>query len=187
MSDLLSLLQTRRSLAPQRMTGPGPTDADIATMLKIASRVPDHGKLAPWRFIVIKGEARQRIGEQLEAIYAADNPSADEDRRKIERARLTRAPVVIAVVSKAAPHVKIPEWEQLMSAGAACMNLVWAANALDFATAWLTEWFAYDRRALAHFGVKPDEKIVGFVHIGRRTEPADERPRPDLAQIVSEL
>lgn len=187
MSDLLTLLQTRRSLAPHKMIGPGPSGGDIETMLKIATRVPDHGKLAPWRFVVIEGEARRRIGEKLAAIFREDNPGADEERLKIERERLARAPVVIAVVSKAGPHLKIPEWEQLMSAGAACMNLVWAANALGFATAWLTEWYAYDRRALDLLGVKPEEKLVGFVHIGMRDEPADDRPRPALADVVTRL
>ena len=169
------------------MVGPGPTASDIETILKVATRVPDHGKLAPWRFIVIEGEARLKIGAQLEAIFAADNPDADDDRRKIERERLARAPVVIAVVSRAAPHVKIPEWEQLMSAGAACMNLVWAANALGFATSWLTEWYAYDRRALDALGLAAHERIVGFVHIGLRNEPPDDRPRPPLSDVVTRL
>ncbi len=187
MSITLELLQTRRSLAPHKMIGPGPTPAEIETILKVASRVPDHGKLAPWRFIVIEGEARQAIGARLEAIFVSDNPDADEARRRIERERLARAPLVIAVVSKAAPHVKIPEWEQLMSAGAACMNLVWAANALGYVTAWLTEWYAYDRRAQDALGLDAHEKIVGFVHIGRRGEPADDRPRPALADIVTTI
>ncbi|WP_342361665.1 nitroreductase [Terrarubrum flagellatum] len=187
MSDLLTLLQTRRSLAPHKMAGPGPSEADIETMLKIATRVPDHGKLAPWRFVVIQGDARAKIGEKLEAIFVEDNPGADEDRRRIERERLSRAPLVIAVVSKAGPHVKIPEWEQIMSAGAACMNLVWAANALGYVTAWLTEWYAYDERTRDIFGIAPNEKLVGFVHIGLRSEPADDRPRPALADVVTRL
>jgi nitroreductase len=187
MPDMLELLQTRRSLAPHKMHGPSPGEGDIETMLRIASRVPDHGKLTPWRFLVIEGDARLRIGETLEKLFVADNPDADPARRAIERERLARAPLVIAVVSRAAPHVKIPEWEQLMSAGAACMNLVWAANALGYATSWLTEWYAYDRRVADALGLAPHERIVGFVHIGRRAEPADDRPRPALADIVTRL
>ncbi|MGL4495350.1 MAG: nitroreductase family protein [Beijerinckiaceae bacterium] len=185
MSELLNLLQTRRSLAPHKMIGPGPTTAEIETILGVASRVPDHGKLAPWRFIVFEGDGRGRGDAVISAVFAQKNPAADEDRKAIERGRLSRAPVVIAVVSKAAPHVKIPEWEQVMSAGAATMNLVWAANALGFTTAWLTEWFAFDRDVLDGLGLAPHEKIAGFVHIGTRGEPADDRPRPALADIVT--
>ncbi|MET0605805.1 MAG: nitroreductase [Beijerinckiaceae bacterium] len=187
MSALLELLQTRRSLAPHKMVGPGPTNSELETILRVASRVPDHGKLTPWRFLVIQGDARHRIGETIEKLYVEDNPAADHARRQLERERLARAPLVVGVVSKAAPHVKIPEWEQLMSAGAACMNLVWAANALGFATSWLTEWYAYDRRVAETLGLAAHERMVGFVHIGRRAEPADDRPRPSLSDIVTHI
>lgn len=185
MTDSLKLLQTRRSLAPHKMIGPGPTAAQIDTMLGIASRVPDHGKLAPWRFIVFEGEGRARADAIIADVFSQKNPDADAERLKFESEKLSRAPIVIAVISTAAPHVKIPEWEQVMSAGAATMNLVWAANALGFTTAWLTEWFAFDRDVLTRLGVKPHEKIAGFVHIGMRGEPADDRPRPALADIVT--
>ena len=99
--------------------------------------------------------------------------------------RLARAPLVIAVVSRAGPHVKIPEWEQVLSAGAAATSLVMAAYALGFAASWLTEWYAYDRRVLDALGVAPNEKIAGFVHIGRAAKPTEDRPRPPLDQIVS--
>jgi nitroreductase len=184
MTDTLSLLRTRRSVAPQMMTGPGPTQAELTDLLTIAARVPDHGKLAPWRFVVIEGEARDRLGALAAEVFAQANPSADADRLAVERGRFSRAPLVVAVVSAAAPHVKIPEWEQVLSSGAVCLNLVIAANAMGFVTAWLTEWPAYDRAFLDRFGLKPHEKIAGFIHIGRGTPPED-RVRPVLSDIVT--
>lgn len=184
MTDTLTLLRTRRSVPPQLMTGPGPTEEELRALLALAARVPDHGKLAPWRFVVVEGDARERLGEVAAEVFKAANPAADEDRLAVERGRFARAPLVVAVVSAAAPHVKIPEWEQVLSAGAVCMNLVVAANAMGFVTAWLTEWCAYDRAFLDRFGLKPLEKVAGFVHIGRGTPPED-RVRPDMDAIVS--
>lgn len=180
------LLRVRRSVPPPLLEGPGPTEAELDALLTIAARVPDHGKLAPWRFLVIAGEARTRIGELLAKTVAADFPGADAKRLDQERARL-RAPVIVGVVSRARPHVKIPEWEQVLSAGAVCMNLVVAANATGFATSWLTEWYAYDRRVLDALGLEPSEKIAGFIHIGGAKEVPSDRPRPNLAEIVTRL
>ncbi|AWN38207.1 nitroreductase family protein [Methylobacterium radiodurans] len=187
MNATLDLLRTRRSVPPPRLEAPGPSREELDAILAAASRVPDHGKLAPWRFIVIEGEARHRVGETLAAIHAADNPNADAGRLEQERKRLAHAPVVVGVVSRAGPHVKIPEWEQVLSAGAAAMNLIVAANAAGFATSWLTEWFAYDRRALDALGLAPSERMAGFIHIGRPAEIPSDRPRPDLAEIVTRL
>lgn len=185
MQNALDLLKTRRSVKPIEMTGPGPSPAEIETLLTIASRVPDHGKLTPWRFIVFEGAHRLAIGETLAELFQADHPDATPDQIEFERQRLARAPLVIAVVSRAAPHVKIPEWEQLMSAGAAAMNLVTAAHALGYAAAWLTEWYAYDRRVLETLGLSSAEKIVGFIHIGKPVRPPEDRPRPPLSDIVT--
>jgi len=185
MPDALQLLKTRRSVKPMELAGPAPTPAEIDTLLGVASRVPDHGKLAPWRFIVFAGEARQAAGEKIAAIFTADRPDATPDQIAFERNRLTRAPLVIAVVSRAAPHVKIPEWEQQLSSGAAAMNLVIAAHAMGFAASWITEWYAYDRRALDAFGLAAAERIAGFVHIGRPVKPPEDRERPKLDDIVS--
>jgi nitroreductase len=184
MTETLPLLAARRSVAPQAMTGPGPTPAELDRLLALAARVPDHGKLAPWRFVVIEGEARHRVGAIAAEVFKAANPSADEDRVAVEKGRFARAPLVVAVVSRAAPHVKIPEWEQVLSAGAVCMNLTVAAVAMGFVTSWITEWPAYDRAFLDRFGLAPHEKIAGFVHIGRGTPPED-RVRPVMAEIVS--
>lgn len=187
MNATLDLLKTRRSVPPPLLDGPGPTRDELETMLAIASRVPDHGKLTPWRFIVIEGEARARVGEAIAAAFAADNPEAGPDRLEQERRRLMHAPVVVAVVSRAGPHVKIPDWEQVLSAGASAMTLVVAANAMGFSTSWLTEWHAYDRRVLDALGLAPHERLAGHVHIGRGREIPSDRPRPALADIVTYL
>ena len=184
-SPSITLLQTRRSLKPVELVGPGPSPSDLDTLLTIASRVPDHGKLTPWRFIVFEGEAQLKAGAAVAAAFVARYPDATPDQIAFERRRLARAPLVIAVVSRAAPHVKIPEWEQVLSAGAAAMSLVIAAHALGFGATWITEWYAYDRSVLDALGLKPHEKIAGFVHIGRPTHAPEDRPRPALADIVT--
>jgi len=181
----IDLLSARRSVGPNFLAGPGPSPVQLDTLLRIASRVPDHGKLAPWRFIVFEGEARDKAGEVIARLYAQDNPDADEGRCAAERTRLSRAPLVVGVVSRAAAHPKIPDWEQVLSAGAACMNLVTAAHAQGFAAAWHTEWYAYDRRVLAAFGLSPQERMAGFVHIGTAASPPPDRPRPALEEIVT--
>jgi nitroreductase len=185
MPEALELLKTRRSVKPAELLAPGPSPAEIETLLAIASRVPDHGKLAPWRFIVFAGEHRLEAGEKIAAAFAADHPQASADDIAFERRRLARAPLVIAVLSRAAPHVKIPEWEQVLSAGAAAMNLVNAVYALGYASSWITEWYAYDRRVLDALGVSPTERVAGFIHIGTAARPPDERRRPALADVVT--
>ena len=183
--SLIEYLKTRRSMPAFQMKEPGPTKAEIEEILTLATRVPDHGKLAPWRFIVMTGEERQRISLALSRIARAERPDLSDEMIKVEETRFTRAPVVVAVVSKAAPHVKIPEWEQLMSAGAVCLNMVISANALGYVSNWLTEWMAYSEKAYEIIGVKPGEKIAGFVHIGSTDFPVTERPRPELSEIVT--
>jgi nitroreductase len=185
MPDAIDLLKTRRSVKPIELQDPGPTAAELDTLLTVASRVPDHGKLTPWRFIVFEGAARAEAGDKIAAIFRDNRPDATADQIEFERNRLARAPLVVAVVSRAGPHAKIPEWEQILSAGAAATSLVLAAHALGFAASWLTEWYAYDRRVLDALGVKSDERLAGFVHIGRPSKPAEDRPRPPLSDIVT--
>jgi len=185
MPEALDLLRTRRSVKPLELDGPGPSVAELDAILTVASRVPDHGKLTPWRFIVFQGPAREAAGEKIAGIFRRDHPEASADQIEFERKRLARAPLVVAVVSRAGAHVKIPEWEQVLSAGAAAMNLVTAAHALGFAANWITEWYAYDRRVLDALGLAQHEKIAGFVHIGRPAKPPDDRPRPPLSDIVT--
>ena len=185
MPDALELLKTRRSVKPIELAGPGPTEAEIETLLKIASRVPDHGKLAPWRFILFEGEARVAAGEAIASAFRTNRPDATPDQIDFERNRLARAPLVIAVVSRAGPHMKIPEWEQQLSAGASAMTLVIAAHAMGYAASWITEWYAYDRRVLDALGLAANERIAGFVHIGRPAKPPEDRERPELNAIVT--
>jgi len=185
MPDALKLLTTRRSFKPVELSGPPPSPAEIETLLTVASRVPDHGKLAPWRFIVFEGNARQKAGDAIVAAFKTRYPDSQPDQIDAERGRLARAPLVIAVVSRAGHHVKIPEWEQVLSAGAAAMNLVLAAHALGYGASWITEWYAYDRTVLDALGLGPNERIAGFVHIGRPPGVPEDRPRPPLSEIAT--
>jgi nitroreductase len=185
MPEAIDLLKTRRSVKPIELHGPAPSADEIATLLTVASRVPDHGRLTPWRFIVFEGLARLAAGEKIAEVFRANRPDATADQIAYEQNRLARAPLVIAVVSRAGSHVKIPDWEQVLSAGAAAISLVFAAYALGFAASWLTEWYAYDRRVLDALGLKPDERIAGFVHIGRPEKPVEDRVRPALADVVT--
>ena len=185
MPDALDLLKTRRSIKPIELHSPGPSPTELDTLLTVASRVPDHGKLTPWRFIVFEGDARLVAGETIAQVFREKRPDATPDQVEYERRRLARAPLVIAVVSRAGPHVKIPEWEQIMSAGAAATSLVLAAHAMGYAASWLTEWYAYDRLVLDSLGLRSDERIAGFVHIGKAAKPVEDRPRPPLAEIVT--
>src|SRR5947199_7835946 len=165
MIDALELLKTRRSVKAVELAGPAPSGAEIETLLTVASRVPDHGKLVPWRFIVFEGEARLAAGEAIVAGFLTKYPQANAEQIAFERGRLARAPLVIAVVSRAAPHVKIPEWEQVLSAGAAAMNLVLAAHALGYSANGITEWYADDRGVLAALGVTANERVPGIIDI----------------------
>lgn len=185
MPDAIELLKTRRSVKPREMTGPGPSPTELETILTIGARVPDHGKLAPWRFIIFEGEARQRAGEVIAKVFARKNPGAAAADIETERKRLTDAPLVIGVVSFTRPHPKVPPWEQELSAGASVMNIVTAATALGYGACWLTGWFAFDRDVLDGLGLKADEKLAGLVHIGTSTKPSEDRPRPFLSEIVT--
>jgi len=183
--DAIDLLKTRRSVKPRDMIAPGPTPEQLTRILAAATRVPDHGKLAPWRFILFEGDARVRAGDVIASVFAKKHPQATAAEIEIEKKRLTDAPLVIGVVSFTKPHPKVPAWEQELSAGASAMNIVTAATALGYGACWLTGWFAFDRDVLDAFGLKADEKLAGFIHIGRPTRPNEERPRPDLSAIVT--
>ena len=182
---LLDYLQVRRSTPAIQLAEPGPEKAEIEDILRLAVRVPDHGKLAPWRFIVYRGEERTRLGEVALKLALEKNPELGAEQQQVELSRFTRAPVVIAVVSTAAPHFKIPEWEQVMSAGAVCLNLIMSANAHGYAANWLSEWMTFDETIWPELGIKSGEKVAGFIHIGSTTFPPVERPRPELTDVVS--
>lgn len=184
-SDTLSLLKTRRSTVAKAMVPPGPDAAQIHELLEIAARVPDHGKLAPWRFILFEGEARTHFGALLAARYKVLNPTTGDDLIAFEAARFERAPLVIGVVSTAGPHHKIPEWEQQLSAGAVCQNLLIAATAMGFAAQWLTEWYSFDEEIAAALGLGANERMAGFVYIASRDGELSERARPELDERIS--
>lgn len=181
----LDFLRQRRSHPSVTMTAPGPSEEQINDILTIAARVPDHGKLAPWRFVLYGPDQGAKIGSWLADRYESLNGPLDGEQREKELTRFTRAPLVIGVLSQAAEHPKIPVWEQQLSAGAVCMNLLTAAAASGFASQWLSEWFAFDEEAARFLGARAGERFAGFVHIGTPTQPPFERPRPDLADLVS--
>jgi nitroreductase len=184
--ETLDLLLTRRSVKPFGMTAPGPNDQELELILRAGARVPDHGKLAPWRFITFRGETRRAFGEVLKTIFAKVEPRADADRLALEAGRLLQAPVVVAVVSRIVPSKKAPEWEQVLSAGASCQNMVVAATALGFASCWLTEWYAYDTDVAHALGLGENERVAGFIYFGTAAGPKDERERPVLSEITQE-
>lgn len=181
MTDLISFLQTRRSVKPKDMSEPGPSPAQIDTILKIAARVPDHGKYNPWYFIVFSGDARIEAGKLIEDAASKEQEGADP---KKEAERLLRAPVVIAVVSRIREG-KNSQWEQILSAGAACYNLCLAANASGFASNWLTEWIAYSPAFKKSLGIPAEDNIAGLIYLGTMSEKPDERDRPDMARLVT--
>lgn len=184
MPELAAHLATRRSSKPFHLLEPAPSPAQLAAILQLAVRVPDHGKLAPWRFVVFAGDGRARAGAAIAEVVALQ-PGAAEAAVDAMRAVFTRSALVVMVVSRAAPHPKIPEWEQVLSAGALCHNLILAAEAFGFGAVWLSGWPAYDPQARAALGVAPDERVAGFVHIGTQSQPADERDRPNAAALTT--
>ncbi|MDR4305013.1 nitroreductase [Chelatococcus sambhunathii] len=184
MLDAIELLKSRRSVPANALAEPAPSAEELDTMLTIAARVPDHGKLAPWRFIVIEGPARAELGGRLAELMKASDPEAPAG--KVEAvANFCGSALIVAVVSRAGPHVKIPEWEQELSAGAVCMNLSIAVNALGYGAQWLTGWAAYDPKAREVIGLQQNERIAGFIHIGTPTERWTDRPRPELSEVVT--
>jgi nitroreductase len=184
--EALDLLLTRRSVKPAMLGEPGPTAGQLSTILTAAARVPDHKKLVPWRFIVFEGAARADFGRVLdEACKSEEKEPPSESRLEFERARLLRAPTVVAVVSRVNAQAPAPEWEQVLSCGAACQNLCLAANALGFGTCWITEWYAYSDAVRGALRLAPNERIAGFVYIGTARERQADRERPDLGAITS--
>jgi nitroreductase len=179
----ISLLLSRRSGSAKAMGKPGPSKRQLNQILEAGARTPDHGKLFPWRFIVFEGNGRKRFGDILAAVLESE----DERARQIEeeRGRFLRAPVVIGVISSAREMHKIPVWEQELSAGAVCQNMLVAAHALGFVANWITEWYAYHPVVKEKLGLKPGERMAGFIYIGTATEALEERPRPELKKIVS--
>lgn len=183
--NVMDLMLSRRSGSAKTMAAPGPRSHEIDLILKAATRVPDHGKLAPWRFVLFEGEARGRFGDVLAAAIAETEPSASSERLEIERGRFLRAPLVIAVVSRVREGIPIPEWEQILSSGAVCQNILIAAHALGFVGNWVTEWYAYHPSVREALGLRSGERIAGFIYVGMPTAPIEDRPRPPLDAVVT--
>ncbi len=182
---LIDYLTTRRSVGLAFLRDPGPTPAELDAILTIATRVPDHGKLAPWRLVVIEGDARRRAGEKLAEIAARNTPGLDDASLEVERNRFLPAPVTVGVIFSHRPLAKAPEIEQLLSAGNVCLNLLHAAHAHGFGASWVTRWFAFDTAAQQMLGARGGERFVGFVHIGTATATIEDRDRPALENVVT--
>lgn len=185
--DALAALDARRSVPARQLDAPGPDDATLLRMLRSASRVPDHGKRVPFRFVRIAGEDRHALGKRLAARALARNPAAAEAALDKDRKRFSHAPLVIAVVAVLdAEDTAIPEVERLLTAGSVCFALLQAAQALGFGGSWLTGWPAFDEEVLALLGLGPQERIAGFIHIGTPRIEAPERERPDPAALLTD-
>jgi nitroreductase len=183
---VIDFLLSRRSKPIGELKEPAPSEAELRTMLTAASRVPDHGRLAPWRFILYRGDIRHRIGEQLAELAERREGPLPEHRRLQELTRFSRAPLVVGIVSVPRDHPKVPEWEMFLSGGAAAMNLLIAAGALGYGANWVSNWFADDEDGKRLLGLAPGEKVVGFIHIGTYDGTTPDRTRPELSEIVSD-
>jgi nitroreductase len=182
---LRDYLLNRRSVGLAFLQEPGPSGAELETILTIATRVPDHGKITPWRLVIFEGEARHEVGARLASLVQQRRPDIDEASLEAERNRFLPAPLTIGVLSSPKDHPKVPEFEQLLSAGNVAFNILNAAFALGFGASWITRWFSFDDEAAAMLGARPGERFVGFVHIGTPSAVIEDRPRPELADVVS--
>lgn len=182
---LRDYLLSRRTVTAPFLAEPGPSPEELDQILTIACRVPDHGKLAPWRFVIYAGEAREQVGERLHELAKRKWPERSEEQLDVERKHFLPAPLTVGVISTAASHFKIPEFEQLLAAGNVAFNLCHGANALGFGAHWVTRWFAYDDEAAAILGAKEGERFVGFVHIGTPQTRLEERDRPDPKALTT--
>lgn len=182
----IDLLLTRRSLVAANQTEPGPSAEDLESILRCAVRVPDHGKLTPWRIQVVRGDAQKKLGEMFAEVFRAQNPDASDERLELERQRPQRVPLLLIVSTKIELE-RVPRLEQILSGGAVCQNTLIAATALGYASQWLSEWINYDPDVKAHLGISPSDEILGFMYLGSASEKPKERPRRELEEVVSYL
>jgi nitroreductase len=181
----LARLALRRSTKVAHLTSPGPEGETLDAILRLGARVPDHGKLGPWRFIILSGDNRHAYGRKIAGLLSDRGQVTDPERLAQEEGRFLRAPLVLAVVFSPVESPKVPEWEQALSAGAVCYNLLLAANGFGFGGCWLSEWVAYDRDALALLGLCAHEKLAGLIYLGTPSEAPIERPRPTAASRIT--
>ena len=178
--EVIEFLASRRSTSALGLAEPAPDADELGDLLTLAARVPDHGKLSPWRFIVLARDAKAVFAERLDRLAQGRGDA----KASAKLAKLKGPPLCVAVISRPA-EAEIPEWEQLLSAGAVCTTLLYAAQAKGYGANWITDWYAYDPEAKAILGLAPDEQVAGFVMIGTAKEPPLERERPDLAKLVT--
>lgn len=183
-SSTIALLHSRRSAKPRTLIAPGPDAAQLDAILRAAIRVPDHGKLAPWRFVIVEQDRREALAALIVSAYRDDNPAAGRLEIEAMQQFAHQAPCLVVALSSPVTPSKIPLWEQQLSAGAACMNLLVATHALGFAAGWLTGWPAYSDRVRDAFGHE-GERIAGFIFIGTPGSALEERPRPDRARVIT--
>ncbi len=183
--EVLAFLNTRRSCPAPALSEPGPDRIELSKLLRLATRVPDHRRLAPWRFIIFDGAAQQQVGTVFAKRFLELHPQASADDLTRERRRFSCAPVVVAVISSPDPAHKTPVWEQELSAGALCYNLLLVANAAGWAGNWLSQWIAFDTKIASDLGLIANERVAGFIHLGTGQEPIRERPRPEIAPLIS--
>ena len=184
-NQTINHLLTRRSVSANSLGEPGPSAGEIEQILNAAARVPDHKKLVPWRFLLFEGDARTEFGRILADICKSEAKDPSQFRLEIEANRFLRAPLVIAVISRVVKNAAAPEWEQVLSAGASCENLVIAATALGYGVQWITEWCAYSDGVRKALSLADNERVAGFIYVGTAKEKPDERERPELADIVT--
>ena len=185
LNDAFERISQRRSVKAADICEPGPSEPQIKKILQAAARVPDHGKLGPWRFILFQGKSRQAFGEFLSKRFKEVNPTVPEALLKMESLRFMRAPLIICVVAKIKKGIRIPEWEQELSVGASCQNILNATNFLGFSGQWLTEWYSYDEKVNSCLGLDKDERVAAFIYIGSSAEKPTERQRPNLDTRVT--
>lgn len=185
-SPVIDLLLARRSAPIHELTGPEPTQSELKTMFRAATRVPDHAMLTPWRFILYRGETRESVGQLLADLLEQREGPLNDAQRKKELTRFSRAPLVVGVVSSPKENATIPQWEMFLSGGMAAMNFMIAANALGYQTNIITNWYSDTEEGRRILGIAPHERVIGFIHIGRHPGGTPDRPRPDVEPLVSD-
>jgi nitroreductase len=181
----IDALLTRRSTAVKDLAEPAPGAEHLELILRAATRVPDHGKLCPWRIVILRGAGARKLGGVAAEIFARANPQAEEKHLDAERNRFIRAPLCLAVLFTPKESAKAPEWEQILSAGAVCTNILHAAHALGYGAKWLTEWVAYEPAIVEALGGSARDKVAGFVYLGTKTAETEDRERPEPGSIVT--
>jgi nitroreductase len=180
-APFLTQIAHRRSASAQALQAPGPSADELDAILRLSARAPDHGKLFPWRFVVLEGKAKAGFAARLAELAERQ---ADPDKARQALRKLTTPPLAVVVISRVEAG-KIPEWEQVLSAGSVCTLMLLAAQGMGYGANWITDWYSYDAGAAAILGLQPHERVAGFVYIGTAAEAPLERVRPDVAALTT--